>query len=611
MGKREKAGVDTGPQERLRRAYANASPEELLTGFIRSEFPGRIAVASSFGAESAVLLALIAKVDPATPVLFLQTKMLFDETLAYAQTLAAHLGLTNIQYVEPDAVTIEKEDPESALWISDADRCCFIRKVAPFRKALEPYDCWISGLKRGHGGVRAHVEPIEMEDGRVKLNPLYALTAEDIETKFEEMGLPRHPLADHGFTSIGCMPCTRRPRAGEDTRAGRWAKGAKTECGIHSLLYARQSLGDKSMDVERNHNHLNRTWFITGVCGTVGGELLRQVLTLEPQHVVAIDNNESEMFFLQDKHKHNDRLSFFVSDLRDRNDLISRMGGCEIVLHAAAYKHVILCEQSPMGAINTNIIGTQNVIDAAIANNVERVLFTSSDKAVNPTHVMGTSKLMAERLISAANAHTRKGKQVFTSTRFGNVLGSRGSVVPIFQRQIASGGPVTITEKQMTRFIMTLSQAVKLVMDSVFLAKGGEVFVTKMPVVRILDLAEVMIEILAPMHGRRPSDVKIDVIGSKAGEKLYEELMNEEEVRRSVELDDYYVIKPALRSSTREIEYLYPGMVIAEVPSSPYNSATAPIMSKDEVRRFMRANPELLGLPPVNKDAPIAAVVNA
>ena len=151
---------------------------------------------------------------------------------------------------------------------------------------------------------------------------------------------------------------------------------------------------------------------------------------------------------------------------------------------------------------------------------------------------------MAERLISAANAFTRNNNQVFASTRFGNVLGSRGSVVPIFHQQIANGGPVTLTNAEMTRFIMTLSQAVRLVINSVFAAKGGEVFVTKMPVVKIADLAKAMIRELAPRYGWKPDEVAVDIVGSKPGEKMYEELMNEEELRRSVELRSYFSITP-------------------------------------------------------------------
>jgi len=344
----------------------------------------------------------------------------------------------------------------------------------------------------------------------------------------------------------------------------------------------------------RPQEYYHRRWFVTGACGTVGRELLAQIERLDPERVVAIDNNESELFFLSEGYRRDDRFRFFVCDLRDKDEVRARMLGAEIVLHAAALKHVILCEQSPVSAIHTNILGTLGVIEAAQATGVQRVLFTSSDKAVNPTNVMGTSKLMAERLMSAANASDRSGSQVFASTRFGNVLGSRGSVLPIFRNQIASGGPVTVTDRAMTRFIMTLRQSVELVMDSVFLAKGGEVFVTKMLALRIVDLAEVLIEELAPRLGRSPNDIAIEIIGAKAGEKHYEELMNEEEVRRAIELNDYYVITPALRSIFHAADYSYPGTVSVNRPANPYNSRTSRAMNKDDIRTYLRANQDLL-----------------
>lgn len=333
----------------------------------------------------------------------------------------------------------------------------------------------------------------------------------------------------------------------------------------------------------------NKKIFITGVCGTVGSELLRQISALNPTEIVGIDNNESELFFLSEQYRSQPAVRLYLGDLRDRDELIRRMKGTEIVLHAAALKHVILCEQSPRDAVHTNILGTQNVIDAAMESRVERVIFTSSDKAVNPTNVMGTSKLMGERLMTAANAQRRGDGPVFASTRFGNVLGSRGSVIPLFKRQIATGGPVTLTSAEMTRFIMTLKEAVSLVMESVFLARGGEVFVTKMPVIRIADLASVMIEELGPAYGFDPEKIKIDHIGSKAGEKLYEELMNDEETRRTVELERYFVVAPAFRSVYENIEYVYPGMKPDKV-ARPYNSSVEPAISREELRTYLRQN---------------------
>jgi FlaA1/EpsC-like NDP-sugar epimerase len=339
---------------------------------------------------------------------------------------------------------------------------------------------------------------------------------------------------------------------------------------------------------------LNRSWFITGVCGTVGRKLLECVVKLAPKRVIGLDNNETELFYLYDEYRKSSFVKLYTADLRDRREMESRIADCELVLHAAAVKHVFLCEESPFAAIQANILGTQNIIDAAVSAGVERLLLTSSDKAVNPTNVMGTSKLMAERLVSAANARTRGGNQVFAATRFGNVLGSRGSVIPLFIRQIRMGGPVTLTSPEMSRFIMTLDEAVGLVMDSLFLAKGGEVFVTKMPVLRIGDLAAVMIEELAPDFGFRPGDIRIEIIGPRPGEKMYEELMNEEEILRAIELPRYFVIRPAILPSFRAIDYAYPEMNPAGAPTRPYNSKNSTAMSKDELRAYLRNHPALL-----------------
>ncbi len=337
----------------------------------------------------------------------------------------------------------------------------------------------------------------------------------------------------------------------------------------------------------------DRSVLITGVCGTVGKEMLRQLVELNTARIVGIDNNESEIFFVSQEFKDYPNARFFVGDIRDRDKLHRKLRGINVVIHVAALKHVILCEEAPRDAVMTNIIGVQNIIDAAQACGVERVLFTSSDKAVNPTNVMGTSKLMGERMITAANAlRISRSEPIFASTRFGNVLGSRGSVIPVFKRQIAAGGPITLTHPEMTRFIMTLRDAVRLVMESVFLARGGEVFVTKMPVARIEDLANIMVEELAPRYGYDPSDIETRVIGPKSGEKFYEELMNDEETRRTIELDDYFAITPAFACVYEQIEYDYSGGQAARPAGidMPYNSARMPPLGKEELRVYLREN---------------------
>lgn len=325
---------------------------------------------------------------------------------------------------------------------------------------------------------------------------------------------------------------------------------------------------------------------ITGVCGTVGLEILRQLLEYRPAELIGLDNNESALFFLSEKYREHPEIRLYLGDVRDRDKLYRKMKGVDVVFHTAALKHVVLCEKSPRDAIQTNVLGIQNVIDAALANDVQRVLFTSSDKAVNPTNVMGTSKLMGERLITAATALLHGEKPIFTSTRFGNVLGSHGSVIPLFKHQIATGGPVTLTDPGMTRFIMTLEEAVRLVMDSVFLALGGEVFVTKMRVVRIADLAQVMIEELSIRYNYNPEDIKIQIVGVKPGEKMYEELLNEEEVRRTLELEQYFVVIPAFKSVYNSVDYVYPDL-IRDTIGRPYNSKNVSPLDKEALRLYL------------------------
>jgi FlaA1/EpsC-like NDP-sugar epimerase len=329
---------------------------------------------------------------------------------------------------------------------------------------------------------------------------------------------------------------------------------------------------------------------VTGACGTVGTELVRQLLeTQGVKELIGLDNNESALFFLEQQYVHYPQAGFFLADVRDRDKLCRKMRAVDVVFHTAAFKHILLCERSPLEAVQTNILGVQNVIYAAIQNRVQRVIFTSSDKAVNPTNVMGTSKLMGERLMTAANSNLRENGPLFASTRFGNVLGSRGSVIPIFRRQIRRGGPVTLTDPGMTRFIMSIREAVRLVIDSVALACGGEVFITKMPAIRIADLAAVMIRELAPQYGHRPEDIGVDVVGVKPGEKMYEELMSLEETRRVHELTNYFVALPAFQGLYRDILYTYPDRVARRV-DKPYHSGIETPLSEPQLLRFLKDN---------------------
>lgn len=333
-----------------------------------------------------------------------------------------------------------------------------------------------------------------------------------------------------------------------------------------------------------------RRVLVTGSSGTVGGEIVDQLLsdkTHAPSQIICLDNRESEQFFAEQKYLTDPRVIFYLCDLRDYNALLGHFEGIDIVFHTAALKHVVMCERSPMEAVQTNILGVQNVINASLTCNVQRVVFTSSDKAVNPTNVMGTSKLMGERLMTAANANKLNKRTIFCSTRFGNVLGSSGSVVPIFKAQIRNGGPVTLTDRAMTRFVMGISEACRLVIEAADIAKGGEVFITKMPVLRIADLAQAMIEELAPQYGLKPETVSINEIGMKPGEKLYEELMSLEEVRRAVELDKYFCVKPAFEGFYSKIDYQFDQQVAKPV-TNPYNSSHETALNVSEIKDLLK-----------------------
>jgi phosphoadenosine phosphosulfate reductase len=212
---------------------ARASPSEILAAAVAA-LPGQLAVVSSFGTESAVLLKFVADVDRSLPVLFLDTQWLFKETLAYRDTLAARLGLTDVRTITPSPSALALRDPKRDLCFRDRDACCGIRKVDPLAKELGAFAGWISGRKRLHGGERTALPVVEAEGPRLKFNPLARLTREELDAAFVAADLPRHPLESLGFTSVGCTPCTNRPAAGGASRDGRWGGLGKTECGIHN-----------------------------------------------------------------------------------------------------------------------------------------------------------------------------------------------------------------------------------------------------------------------------------------------------------------------------------------------------------------------------------------
>jgi UDP-N-acetylglucosamine 4,6-dehydratase len=277
-------------------------------------------------------------------------------------------------------------------------------------------------------------------------------------------------------------------------------------------------------------------------------------------------------------------IRFLIGDVRDRDRMLRACEGIDTVFHCAALKHVESGEYNPFEATQTNVLGTQNVIDACLATGVGTMILTSSDKAANPTSVMGASKLLAEKLVSAATNYRGSHPTVFASVRFGNVLGSRGSALELFAQQVAAGGPVTVTDPEMTRFVMSTDRAVDLAIQAAQVARGGEVFVFKMPAVRLDDLISAAIDVVAPLHDLDASTISRQSIEPRAGEKAYEELMTEDESTRARDIGEMYAVLPSIDIDPGvRAEYAHR----PPAPVGAYRSDGVPALDRDAVRRLV------------------------
>ncbi len=283
----------------------------------------------------------------------------------------------------------------------------------------------------------------------------------------------------------------------------------------------------------------NKKIMITGGAGSVGSALIKELLKYDVNVIRIFDLSENEMAKVKCAFPNEERLRYLIGDVKDVNRLKLAMEGIDIVIHLAAMKHVYACEYNPFEAIKTNIEGLQNVIDCARNENVEKMIFSSTDKAAHPLSVMGITKLMGEKLVSLAQYYKGDRRTLFASVRFGNVIGSNGSVVPIFRKQIKEGQPVIVNDIEMTRFVITMHEAVDLIFKAIKLVKGGEVFVWRMRALRIPDLALAIIKRYA--NGK---EIQTIIKGKSEGEKIYEEIMSEEEVSRAVEMENLYIIFP-------------------------------------------------------------------
>ncbi|UWG48115.1 NDP-sugar epimerase, includes UDP-GlcNAc-inverting 4,6-dehydratase FlaA1 and capsular polysaccharide biosynthesis protein EpsC [Halanaeroarchaeum sp. HSR-CO] len=318
---------------------------------------------------------------------------------------------------------------------------------------------------------------------------------------------------------------------------------------------------------------------VTGGCGSIGSHLVEEILKQDPSVVRVLDNNEEGLFELQNELGEDNSVRYLLGDVRDQDRLELAMENIDVVFHAAALKHVSINEYNPFETVQTNVQGTQNLIRAALETEVGSFVTVSTDKSSNPTSVMGATKLLSERLTIAANAYKGDRETKFGCVRFGNVLGSSGSVVPLFLQQIKDGGPVTVTNPEMTRFIMPIEEASALVLEAHERMTSGEVFVLKMPSFEVGTLADGMVEEYAPRIGQSPEEIDIEIMGSRPGERMHEKLVSVDESVQARELDDMYVILPQIDVPGYDsVNY-----ADAELVDDEYTSKDAQRLSKNEL----------------------------
>ena len=307
----------------------------------------------------------------------------------------------------------------------------------------------------------------------------------------------------------------------------------------------------------------NKNILVTGGSGSIGQAIVTKALEDGAKSIKVFSNDENGLYEMEqiftDK-----KIEFIIGDIRNSETVNSTVKNVDIIFHAAALKHVDRCELNPFEAFTVNIIGTNNIVKAAVNENVKKVISISTDKAVNPIGVMGATKLLGEKILSAEAFHN-KSNTVFASVRFGNVFHTRGSILPRIENQIKRGGPITLTDQRMKRFFMTKNDAVKLIVNATNLAIGGEIFILKMPLLYLKDLFEVMKEILAPKYGFKPTQIKTTHIGIRPGEKLTEYLLTDFEMEHVLETKDFFIL-PSLFESISKSKY--PG---AKKPDNLHN----------------------------------------
>lgn len=326
-----------------------------------------------------------------------------------------------------------------------------------------------------------------------------------------------------------------------------------------------------------------KTILVTGGTGSIGSEIVRQLLKKEPKTIrVFSRHEEGHHQLIHELAGHADKVRFIIGDIRDKERLALAIEGVDIVFHAAALKHVPLCEYNPFEAVKTNIVGTQNVIEAARAAKVKHVIGISTDKVAEPESVLGVSKLMAEKLFLATYFYKGNTETKFTCVRFGNVLGSRGSILSLIKSHVSKDQPIPITDVAMTRFFMTIPEAVKLVLDAAILGKGQEVFVLKMPAARLGDVVKSAISYYAPLFNKEAKSVRLSIIGKRTGEKMHEKLLANYEIPVALETETMYILTPNGRAFS-EYNAVYPATPVRK-SGKGFSSEFARKLSLKELR---------------------------
>lgn len=282
---------------------------------------------------------------------------------------------------------------------------------------------------------------------------------------------------------------------------------------------------------------------ITGGTGSIGQALTERAIHDKAKLIRVFSNDENSLYEMESEYGLHKNIEFIIGDISNEETVLEIVKGMDIIFHAAALKHVDRCELYPLESIKVNILGTKNIAKAAIIENVKKMILISTDKAVNPIGVMGATKLLCEKLISA-EASRNKSNTIFASVRFGNVFHSRGSILPRIEKQIKCGGPITLTDPRMKRFFMTKDDAVNLIISATKFAKGGETFVLKMPLLKLEVLFNSMKKVLGPRYGYKPNMIKTKIVGIRPGEKLTEYLLNDFEMENVIETDEFFIIPP-------------------------------------------------------------------